>query len=104
VNYFLGEVTSGFYFGLPIGALCGLATCLVIWETWDPVQLRPKNPNEGKFFNHWYWFVPLGVIVANIFARLFSNEITDLFLSCTLAWLFLVLGYIAFQVWRNQPN
>ena len=104
VNRMLGEITQTFYWGLPLGVGFGIATCFFLAETWDPVYLRPKKPGNAQGRKSVSWAVPIGVLVANIVARIFNQETVDFVLGITLAWLFVTLGYIAFQVWRNSPE
>lgn len=104
INHLLGEVTRVFWWGFPMGLLLGVVTCMFISKTWDPVNLRPKTPKSGQDSKSVYWAVPLGVFAANIIVRVFSQEVVDLVLSVTLAWLFVTFIYIAFQVWRHSPR
>lgn len=104
INRLLGEITRAFYWGLPVGFIFGISTCLLISETWDPVYLRPKKVSNTQGGRLVYWAVPIGVLMANILTRIFNQEVIDFVLSITLAWLFITLGYIALQVWRHSPK
>jgi len=66
--------------------------------------LRPKKPGNAQGGKTVSWAIPIGVLVANVIARIFNQEAVDFVLSITLAWLFVTLGYIAIQVWRHSPE
>ncbi len=103
-NVLMGETTTAYFWGLPVGILCGVVTCLSISEKWDPVHLRPKGAKHSYANTRWQWSIPLGVLAANILLNFFDNFIADLIVGVLGGWLYITLGYIAFQVWRHSPR
>ncbi len=90
--------------GLPVGILFGVGTCLLISEKWDPVHLRPKGGKNPHVNTRWQWSIPLGVLAANIIVNFFDSIIADLIAGVVGGWLYITLGYIAFQVWRHRTK
>lgn len=104
VNVLLGETTMAYFWGVPIGIVLGISFCLLISKKWDPENLRMKNSNGSSKTGSWVWTVPLGVFIANILLSFFNSIIADLIVGVVGGWLYVFLGYVAFQVWRYRPK
>jgi uncharacterized membrane protein len=63
-----------------------------------------KNSNGSSKTGSWVWTVPLGVFIANILLSFFNSIIADLIVGVVGGWLYIFLGYVAFQVWRYRPK
>ena len=46
VNALLGPISRAEWISMTIGVFLGFLACLHLHLTWDPVNLRPKNPNQ----------------------------------------------------------
>ncbi|NOK62789.1 MAG: hypothetical protein GFH27_549305n211 [Chloroflexi bacterium AL-W] len=46
VNAFSGPISRAEWISMTIGVFLGFLACLHTHLTWDPVNLRPKNPNQ----------------------------------------------------------
>lgn len=104
---FLTVVTDNspmFFWGLPIGIVFGVATCLYLSEAWDPYMLEPTNPNTKKASGNLLWVVPLGVLAANLASRFLGDEIGQLLSGCAFAWIIVTFGYFVIQAWRYRPK
>ena len=103
LNFLSGDMQAAFY-GMLVGIALGIATCFRMAKTWDPVNLRPVDPNTKRAGGWIFWTVPIGIILARILPRLVGEEITDLLAGCGLMWGTLLFGYMSIQVWRHRPR
>jgi hypothetical protein len=96
-------VSRLFFWGIPIGALFGIATWLYLSTAWDPVNMRPTNSQSAKGDLRLLWIVvPAGVILSTFLPRLVGEEFTSLIVSCTVTWVVLTLGYVIVQLgWHH---
>ena len=99
-----GYMVNTFYWGLSLGLLFGLVTCLYLNEAWDPEFLEPTNPETEKASMRLLWVVPLGTVTASITAKYFSVNITYLLSGIIFSWLSITIGYMAIQAWRYRPK
>ena len=93
-----------FYWGMLVGVVFGLGTCVYLADAWDPISLQPTNPRTSKASWNLLWVVPLGIIAANILSNLVGDVIIGLLLGCLFAWLEITLGYAIIQAWRYRPK
>ena len=93
-----------FYWGLLIGGILGLATCFYLFMTWDPVNLRPKNPKTRMADERILWTVPIGIVLGRILLQFVAKEIAYLIASCILAWFTLTVSFATIQGWRYRPK
>ena len=100
----VGYIVYTFYWGLPLGLLFGLATCLYLSETWDPELLEPTNPKTEKTSFRILWVVPLSVIVARIISQYTNEKVDYLIFGSIFAWIFVTLTYMIIQAWRYRPK
>lgn len=104
LSFLSGSVYAHFLWGVLIGSILGIATCFYLASTWDPVNLRPIDPNTKKADNKIFWVVPIGIILARLLPDLVGKEITDLIVSCVLVWITFTIGYMTIQGWRYRPK
>lgn len=93
-----------FYWGIPVGIIFGIGTCIYLAEAWDPVGLQPTNPNTSKASWKLLWVVPAGVVAANILPDLIGDVVGGLLLGCLFSWLEITFGYLIIQAWRYRPK
>lgn len=98
------ENSSIFYWGMLVGILFGIGTCIYLAEAWDPVSLQPTNPNTSKASWKLWWVVPLGVVAANILPDLLGDVLGGLLLGCLFSWLEITFGYLIIQAWWHRPK
>ncbi len=91
-----------FYWGLPLGFILGIVTCIYLSEAWDPYLLEPRNPKTKKASWNLLWVVPLGVLVANITSKFLGEDVRQLLLGCAFGWIFVTFGYFIIQAWRYR--
>ncbi|VAW43025.1 hypothetical protein MNBD_CHLOROFLEXI01-3263 [hydrothermal vent metagenome] len=96
--------SSIFYWGLLVGVVFGIGTCIYLAEAWDPIGLQPTNPNTSKASWNLLWVVPLGVFAANILSNFISDVVGGLLLGCLFSWLEITFGYLIIQAWRYRPK
>ena len=104
VNFILGAITFGFLWGMPIGIILGILMCIYLSKSQDFDHMQPNNPGKPYFTRTVSIFAILGVLVANIVLRSFSQEVADFILGCGLMWLFISLGFITFQRCKNKSS
>lgn len=104
LNFISGDILTTFYWGLSIGTVFGIATCFRMARTWDPVNLRPIDPNTKRAGGWIFWTVPIGIILAKILPRLVGEQTINLFGGCVLMWVSFTLGYMSIQAWRHRPR
>ncbi|VAW36394.1 hypothetical protein MNBD_CHLOROFLEXI01-922 [hydrothermal vent metagenome] len=93
-----------FTWGLLVGIVFGLGTCIYLAEAWDPIGLQPTSSSTSKASWNLLWVVPLGALAANILSRFLGQEITYLLMGCIFAWLEITIGYFVIQAWRYRPK
>ena len=96
MNYFLGELTFTFFWGVLVGVVLGILSCIYLKKTYDVIIMRPKDPNALFADNRGYAGVLLGVFIANIVARYMGIEIRNFVMGLSVIWLFIVFGYITY--------
>lgn len=93
-----------FYWGLLVGVVFGIGTCIYLAEAWHPVGLQPTNPSTSKASWNLLWVVPLGVVAANILSDFVGDVIGGLLLGCLFSWLEITMIYFVFQLWWHRPR
>ena len=93
-----------FYWGILVGVIFGIGTCIYLAEAWDPVGLQPTNPNTSKASWNLLWVVPAGVVAANILPDLLGDVVGGLLLGSLFSWLEITFGYLIIQAWRYRPK
>jgi hypothetical protein len=105
IPFMFGTITSSFFWGLPIGILFGVGTCVYLGETWDPVNLRPKNPSASQVDGRIIWVAPIaGVLLSNLLTEFLPLVINNLILGTFLPWIFVTTGYVVVQALRHRPR
>lgn len=104
LSFLSGSEYAHFLWGVLIGSIFGIATCFHLAKTWDPVHLRPINPNTKKADGRIFWGVPIGIVLARLLPHLVGKEITDLIVICVLMWVTFTFGYATIQVWHHRPK
>jgi disulfide bond formation protein DsbB len=97
------------YPGWLIGIVLGIFIGYSFGKTVDFEKMQPKDPNIREMQKQpqnkkkpWVLAIPLGIVVGNLIARFFGNEVNS-FISGVLAGLFCAtIGYITIQVFRGQ--
>ncbi len=104
MNYLLGEITASILWGLVIGIILSIASCLYLVNAYDLNTMHPKDPNSPLSSNRGYIGVILGVIVANLVTQYFGIEIRNLVMGCCVAWIFITVGFMAVHLCKNGVN
>lgn len=99
-----GRMPAIFYWGGLIGIVFGIGTWFYLAQTWDPINMRPKNEKDRADLRKLWWVVPGGLVLARLLPQLVGQNVTDLLAGMVVTWLFLTLGYAIFQLWRHYPR
>lgn len=104
LSFLSGSVHEHFLWAVLSGSILGIATCFYLASTWNPINLRPIDPNTKKVDGKIFWVVPIGIILARLLPSLVGKEITDLIVSCIMVWITFTIGYMTIQGWRYRPK
>jgi dipeptide/tripeptide permease len=104
MNFYLGEITISILWGSIIGIVLSIISCLYMADAYDLATMHPKDPSAPFANNRGYIGVILGGIVANIITQFFGIEVRNLVMGCSLVWIFITMGFMAFHLCQNQSK
>ncbi len=98
-----GSISPISLWGIPAGFLFGIATWFYLSDAWNPINLRPTNPEAPKANLRLLWIVvPLVLILGKILPSLIGENMTDLVVLSAIVWGILTLGYMTVQIgWHH---
>lgn len=99
-----GNVPASFYYGMPVGIIFGIGTWIYLSNTWDPINLRPKNSKSSANLRFLWLVIPGSIVLSRVLPQLIGQEMTSLFMGVVLTWLFLTVGYALTRVWWHRPR
>jgi hypothetical protein len=96
-----------FLIGLISGIILGFLYNKFFFSIWDPVTLKHKS--EGRFSGcSSGCLLPIvtvgGVVAGRIASTIFETSFMGLISGCAIGFLYTVIGYLIFQVWRHKPK
>lgn len=102
VNALLGPISRAEWISMAIGVFLGFLACLHLHLTWDPVNLRPKNPHQepasltGRA-------LPLtivgGSLVSFLITTWLGENLAEMVVTALGIGLIIFLYYLGIRVW-----
>ena len=102
MNYYLGELTLHIFWGMLVGFVLGILSCVYIKKSYDLITMRPKNPKAFLADSRGYGGVLIAALIANVVTRFMGIGIRNFVGGLCIAWLFMVLGYITHYRCMNE--
>ena len=102
VNALLGPISRAEWISMTIGVFLGFLACLHTHLTWDPVNLRPKNPNQepASFTDR---ALPLTIVGGSLMSFLmvtwFGDHVAEMVAAVLGTGSIIFFYYSAIRVW-----
>lgn len=89
--------------GTIAGIILGLFVCRYLQQAWDPVHLRPTNPEGQQSAGCWLPVAGIGgIILSRMVITLFGANTQEVLAGVSLAFSTVVIGYMLIRVWRHR--